>query len=152
MARLAARRWRSVEPRALFGDFGSLWREIDALFDDAFATRATRRDTWAPRLDTAVENDTLRVRADLPGVDPKAVEITVDDGVLTIRGERTGVQGQAAYREVPYGRFERRIRVPRDTDTRAITATYTNGVLDVSIPLRKPTSRKIPVDVGGATA
>jgi len=104
-------------------------------------------------VDTYLENDTLHVRADLPGVDPKAVDISVEDDVLTIRGERKAEHQEASYREVSYGRFERRIRVPDGTNAERISAKYTNGVLEIAVPLSKPVTRKVTVDVtDGASA
>ncbi len=134
--------------RSPFRDFGSLHREIDALFEGVFGTRAVPEPPdWAPRVETFVKDDALHVRADLPGVDPKAVEVSLDGDVLTIRGERKAEHDEAAYREVRYGRFERRIRVPDGTDAEKVTATYDHGVLRVAVPLPKPASRKVKVDV-----
>jgi HSP20 family protein len=67
---------------------------------------------------------------------------------------RAKVEHQDAnYREVEYGRFERRVRVPNGTDPEKIVAKYTNGVLEVSVPLPKPVTRKVPVEVNtGASA
>jgi HSP20 family protein len=107
---------------------------------------------WAPRVETFVKDDALRVRADLPGVDPKAVEVSVEDDVLTIAGERKTEHEDAAYREVRYGRFERRLRVPEGVDPQAITATYKNGVLELAVPLPKPASRKVTIGVTEASA
>lgn len=141
-------RGRTSEPRSVFGNLGSLHRGIDALFDDVFGTRAVEPVAdWAPRVETYVKDDTLHVRADLPGIDPTAVDIQVEGDVLTLRGERKEEHEEASYREVAYGRFERRIRVPDGTDAEKITATYTNGVLQIAVPLAKPVSKKVTVNV-----
>lgn len=131
--------------------FDDLHRDIDALFTSVFG-RSSRRDEsdWNPHVESWVKDDTLHVRADLPGVDPKAVDVSLEDDVLTIRGERKAEHADAAYREVRYGRFERRLRVPEGTDPEKITATYTNGVLDLAIPVPKPESRKVRIDVATA--
>ena len=154
MYRLATQRSSSSEPRSVLGGLGSLHREIDALFGGVFGNQAVEPVAdWAPRVDTYLENDTLHVRADLPGVDPKAVDISVEDDVLTIRGERKAEHQEASYREVSYGRFERRIRVPDGTNAERISAKYTNGVLEIAVPLSKPVTRKVTVDVtDGASA
>jgi HSP20 family protein len=132
-------------------DFGDVDREIHTLFANVFggATGETGSD-WTPHVESFVKDDTLHVRADLPGIDPKAVDVSVEDDVLTIRGERKSEHEEAAYREVRYGRFERRLRVPEGTDAAAIKATYTNGVLEIAIPVPKPVSRKVQVDVATA--
>jgi HSP20 family protein len=143
-------RRRLFRPQPSWGprDFGDLHREIDALFGGVFgnATKQPEHD-WTPHVETYFKDDTLHVRADLPGVDPKAIDISFEDDVLTIRGERKSEQRDATYREVRYGRFERRLRVPENTDPAAITATHTNGVLEIAIPVPKPVSRKVQVDV-----
>jgi HSP20 family protein len=154
MSGLVTRRLFPSEPRSVLRDLGSLHREIDALFDGVFANRAVEAVAdWAPHVETYVKDDALRVRVDLPGVDPKAVDISVESDVLTIRGERKSEHKEAAYREVSYGRFERRIRVPDGTDPEKISAQYTNGVLEVTVPISKPVSRKVAINVAnGASA
>jgi HSP20 family protein len=139
---------RLFAPRTSFGD---LSREIDSLFEGVFGSRPNRSDAdWTPHVESYVKDETLHVRADLPGVDPKAVEVTVEDDILTIRGERKTEHEEAAYREVRYGRFERRLRVPEGTEPDKITARYTNGVLEIGVPIPKPVSRKVTVDVATA--
>src|SRR5258706_697434 len=89
MSGLVTRRLFSSEPRSAFRDLGSLHREIDALFEGVFGNRAVEPVAdWAPRVDTYVKDDALHVRADLPAVDPKAVDISIDGDVLTITRER----------------------------------------------------------------
>ncbi len=138
--------------RSVLRDFGSLHREIEGLFENVFGTRALERVAdWAPRVETFVKDETLHVRADLPGVDPKAVDISVEDDVLTIRGERKTEHKDAAYREVCYGSFERRIRVPDGVDAEKIVAKYTNGVLEIAVPIPKPVSKKVNVEIADAS-
>jgi HSP20 family protein len=154
MTGLVTRRLFPSEPRSVLRDLGSLHREIDSLFDGVFGNRAVEVVAdWSPHVETYVKDDALRVRADLPGVDPKAVDISVEGDVLTIRGERKAVHEEASYREVSYGRFERRIRVPDGTDAEKISAKYTNGVLEITVPISKPVTRKVTVNVqNGASA
>ena len=141
-------------PRSVLRDFGSLHRDIDALFDGVFGNRTVEPTAdWSPRVETYVKDDTLHLKADLPGIDPKALEITVEDDVLTVRGERKASHESPTYREVSYGRFERRLRVPDGTDAAKVTAKYTNGVLEIAVPLPKPVSRKVNVELtNGASA
>ena len=152
---LVTRRSFSPGSRLMFRGLGGLHRDIDALFDGVFGSRddvAPVAD-WTPRVETFVTDDKLVVRADLPGVDPKEVDISLEGNVLTVRGERKAEKEDASYREVSYGRFERRVRVPNGTDAEKISAKYTNGVLEVSVPLPKPVTRKVPVEVtAGAPA
>jgi HSP20 family protein len=139
----------------VFRGLEGLHRDLDELFEGFFGSReVTTVADWAPRIDTYLKDDALHVRADLPGIDPKEVDIAVADDVLTIRGERKAEKDEPSYREVSYGRFERRIRVPNGTDVAKISAKYANGVLEISVPLPKPVTRKVTVDVvdGGASA
>jgi HSP20 family protein len=141
-------RGRGSEPRSVLRDLGSLHRGIDALFDEVFGNRAVEPVAdWAPRVETYVKNDTLYIRADLPGIDPSNVDIQVEGDVMTLRGERKEEHQETSYREVVYGRFERRVRVPDGTDPEKITANYTNGVLEISVPLAKPVTKKVTVNV-----
>ena len=154
MAGLVTRRSFSPGSRSTFRGLEGLHHDIDALFDGFFGGREVAPIAdWAPRVDTFVKDDKIVVRADLPGVDPKEVDIAVEDNLLTIRGERKAEENNADYREVYYGRFERRIQVPTGTDPETIGAKYMNGVLEVTVPLPKPVTRKVPVQVtNGASA
>ena len=151
MNAIVSRRLFRPQPRWGLRDFGDLHREIDSLFGSVFGARPTDSDAdWTPHVESYLKDDTLHVRADLPGVDPKAVEVSLEDDVLTIRGERKSQHEEAAYREVRYGRFERRLRVPENTDPAQVTAAYTNGVLEIAVPITKPASRKVQVNVATA--
>jgi HSP20 family protein len=147
MNALVTRRLFRPRPSWTLRDFGDLHREIDSLFGGVFGSVRESDSDWAPHVESYLENDTLHVRADLPGIDPKAVDVSVEDDVLTIRGERKSGHEEATYREVRYGRFERRLRVPEGTEADKIKATYSNGVLEITIPIPKPVSRKVTVDV-----
>lgn len=151
---LVTRRLFPSEPRSVFRDLGSFHRDLDALFDGVFGNRAVEAIAdWVPHVETFVKDDALHVRADLPGVDPKNVDISVESDVLTLRGERKAERQEVSYREINYGRFERRIRVPEGTDPEKISASYANGVLEITVPLTKPVTRKVTVNVtNGATA
>ena len=87
---LVSRRSFTPGPRSMFRGLEGLHRDLDELFDGVFGTNreVTSVADWAPRVDTYLKDDALHVRADLPGIDPKEVDISVEDDVLTIRGER----------------------------------------------------------------
>jgi HSP20 family protein len=94
--------------------------------------------TWLPVVDVHEETERFVVRADLPGVEPRDVEITTDKGVLTIRGQRhaekrENVKGYERVERVS-GAFLRRFTLPEGADTAAIKAKQTNGVLEITIP------------------
>jgi HSP20 family protein len=105
------------------------------------------------RIEQEVTDDTLVIRAEMPGIDPeKDVDITLDDGVLRIHAERRfESQDEAEGRmrsEFRYGSFERIVRVPRTVTVDDLEATYRDGILEVRIPYKVPTEappRKVPV-------
>jgi HSP20 family protein len=104
------------------------------------------------RVEEFSEDGTLVVRAELPGIDPDTdVEISVHDGVLHIKGERTEHQEEtkkAYYRsEFRYGMFERTVPLPAGATEKDVKATYKDGVLEVRIPMKtaETAAAKVPV-------
>ena len=133
-----------------------LHREIDDLFAHFFGEEEgwwTRPwETGVPAVESFVRGDELVVRADLPGIDPKLVELAVEGDRLTIRGERKvmdeGKRGEAFYREVSYGRFERTMALPAGVDADSVKATYHDGVLEVTMKAPKGVAaKKVPITV-----
>ena len=96
--------------------------------------------SWAPAVDVREETDSYVVIADVPGIDPKDIEITMENGVLTIQGEREyekmDEDKDSGYRRVEraYGKFYRRLALPDVTDAEKISAEGKNGVLEITIP------------------
>lgn len=95
--------------------------------------------TWLPAVDVFSRGSELVVRAELPGVDPeKDVEITYQDGILTIRGERRREERSGDDRywrvESSYGAFERSVPLPDGVKADDITATHKDGILEVVVP------------------
>lgn len=105
---------------------------------------------WAPRVDIKEEDARFVIFADVPGVDPEQIEINMDKGILSIKGERTTASTEENERfsrvERAHGVFYRRFSLPDSADAEGITASGRNGVLEVSIP-KKPetTPRRIKV-------
>ena len=122
------------EPWALVNRFQ---KDIDRLFA-APQTTAADSGAWLPPVDIHEEAEGFVLNIDLPGVDPKAVEITSDHGVLTIRGQRDDARKQAqdGHRRIERitGAFQRRFSLPDSADVQGIKAKAVNGVLEVSIP------------------
>ncbi len=93
---------------------------------------------WMPAVDICEERDRFVLLADIPGVDPKEIDITMDKGTLTIRGDRRldGNENGDTLRRIerPRGIFHRRFALPDSADAERISARGTNGVLEVTIP------------------
>ena len=98
------------------------------------------RVSWIPHVDIHEEAERFVVTADVPGVEPKDIEITADKGVLTIRGERRSEKKRprtvTSASSAPRGTFLRRFTLPESADAEAIKARHVNGVLELSIPKR----------------
>jgi HSP20 family protein len=109
----------------------------DTGFNDADTATEPAR-TWTPRVDVREEATRFLIVADLPGIDPTDIEIQMDKGVLSLKGERKAeVLGEGvkpARSERPHGRFERRFTLPDSADAEAISASGKQGVLEISIP------------------
>jgi HSP20 family protein len=122
------------EPWALVN---RLQKDIDRLFS-APQTTATDTGAWLPPVDIHEEENQFVLNVDLPGVDPKTVEITSDKGVLSIRGRREDARRETreGYRRVERinGEFQRRFSLPETADVQNIKAKSVNGVLEIAIP------------------
>jgi len=134
-------------------DLQYLRQDFDDLFDKMLQHRSAR-DKGASRLalECYVEDQTLIVNADLPGVDPKNVEVALHGDTLTIRGRREQEQEQktrnVVLREFSYGEFARSISVPRGIDAAKISATFRNGVLRIALPLPEVPGGKVQIQIG----
>jgi HSP20 family protein len=117
----------------LFRDLRSVEDEFDRL-----AGRAFSRDTWVPALDVRESEDRFDVTLDLPGLEPSDVNVTFEDGMLSINGKRefsTEDKDDTWHRiERSFGTFARSIRLPQKADTEKIEASFDQGVLTVSVP------------------
>jgi len=138
-----------------FRDLATLQDRIDRLFEDTFGrVRAPSADEafegarWAPAVDILEKPNELVLRADLPGIDPKEVEISVENNTLTLRGERkfeSDVKEDDFRRiERVYGSFVRSFSLPRAVDAEKVEAEYRNGVLEVKLPKRPEAKPKSP--------
>lgn len=144
---------------APFRALNTLQEEVNRLFEDRFArSRAGQADlaSWAPAVDIYETENELVVKADLPEVQEKDIDVRVENNTLSIRGERrfsSDVHEDNYLRvERAYGTFTRSFSLPNTVNTEAIKADYRNGVLTVSMPKReetKPKQIKISVSENG---
>jgi HSP20 family protein len=103
---------------------------------------------WNPNVEISEQDDQVRVRIDVPGVDECDLQVEIDAGALTIRGERQDESPMDPGRrrsELHYGSFTRRIALPDGIDADAARALLRNGVLEVRIPMHRREPRRIPV-------
>lgn len=135
-----------------FEPFAALQDEINRVFNQR-RTGGSDLTTWAPAVDIYESEHELVVKADLPDVDPKDLDIRVENNILTIRGERKfekSVSEDNYLRvERAYGSFSRSFALSNTVNTEAIKAEYQNGVLTLHIPKReeaKPKQIKVNVD------
>ena len=135
--------------------FLSLRKDIDRLFDDVF--RGTMPSlgavgsmmTW-PSVEVRNTDGELRVTAEVPGMSDKDIELLVEDGILTLRGEKKSEteDKDRGYSERFYGRFERRIALPTGVDHKAAKADFSEGVLTITMPKTEEAERgrRIPIN------
>ncbi|MDW8479669.1 MAG: Hsp20/alpha crystallin family protein [Xanthomonadales bacterium] len=132
-----------------------LQEEIKNLFDRFFGEESGDQSNvvtseWMPRVDIREDKDRFVILADIPGVDPQDIEVSMDKGILSIRGERkaekSDEQGRYTRIERAHGVFYRRFALPDSADADGIRASGRNGVLEIVIPKRpESTPRRIEV-------
>jgi HSP20 family protein len=135
---------------------GIVRRSSPAQFPDLFDWLEPPWPSWGPfgaahpfRVEDYTEEGRYVIRAELPGLDPdKDIEITAEAGILTIRAERQEEEKEAHRSEFRYGSLSRSVTLPAGADAGKITASYDQGILQVSVPLpkeAKPETRRIAV-------
>ena len=136
-----------------FRELTALQTEVNRLFCRVGGGDVAERQSWTPSIDVIETEDSIRLKADLAGMDPTDMNIEVQDNVLTVSGERRfeeEVKEDKYYRiERRYGSFSRSIALPQTVDENGIEAQYENGLLEVTMPkaeMAKP--RKISVAIG----
>jgi HSP20 family protein len=122
-----------------------------------FNQQAQATPVWTPAMDMYETEDALVIVLDLPGVDAEQTEVHAEPHVLVVRGMRRERRSggrpdeQRSYHalEIPYGRFERSVRLPPGLDTGEARASYRDGLLEITLPKRMP--RQVPITVEDAT-
>jgi HSP20 family protein len=139
-----------------FRDFAQLQDRINRVFNDAYGRNEEGLMTsgaWVPPVDIYQNGDhEVVLKAELPDMTREDIDITVDNGTLTIKGEKrlaSEVKEEQYHRiERRYGAFSRSFTLPRAVDPAKVAADYRNGVLTVRLPLREEAKpRQIKVDV-----
>jgi HSP20 family protein len=139
-------------------DMMSLQERMNKLFEDSLArSRSTEQDdfpmgSWTPPVDIYETEDKVILRADLPGVDQKDIDLRIEDNTLILRGERTFAKEEKQEDflriERSYGSFQRTFRLPSSVDQNRVMANHRDGVLEVVLTKREETRpRAIKVEV-----
>jgi HSP20 family protein len=142
---MAMERWQA---RGLArSPFRELAREMEEAFGRFFPAWSVERSyAWMPAVDMVEEKDEIVVKADLPGLDQKDIEVTVQNGTLTIRGERKEEKEEKKEdyycAERSYGAFVRSLPLPKGVDADKVKATFKKGVLEVYLPKAKEAKGK----------
>lgn len=131
----------------------SLFREMEKLFKNfplefPFKEFTTGLDTeWAPRLDVSETDDHIEVKAELPGLEKKDIDISLERDTLILKGEKKNEkeeEGKTFHRiERSYGSFYRALRLPTEVEAGKIDAKYADGVLTITLPKTEESKKKI---------
>lgn len=146
---------RNALARPVFGDFDRLFDEFWRGFGTPNRTGGNANDAPSlavPRMDVSETDEAFQLRLEMPGLEEKDIEVSVEDGVLSLKGNRAeeseeesnGVRHVETYR----GSFHRAVKLPADVDENGISAGYKSGILTVTLPKlpeAKPEARQIPV-------
>ena len=141
------RRWDPFEELRL------MQHDMDRLFERFLGAEVPSERTalWMPSIESYTKDGQLVFKAELPGVDPKDVDVSITDRELVIKGERKAEKGAKeehyAYREIAYGSFERHFVLPEGVKTDELKAKFTNGILEITMPAPAVTkARKIEIE------
>jgi HSP20 family protein len=129
--------------------FAALHEDMDRMLDSFWDTKSLGME-WKPEIDIVETDNDIIVKAEIPGVDPKEVDISIMDDILTIKGEKNDEKedkGKTYHRvERSYGSFTRRITLPAHVKTDEVEAKNHQGVLEITLPkMEKAETKKITV-------
>lgn len=138
----------------MFGDFDRVARQLSSGEKASHAPAKAETPRWVPAVESFDRDGDIVLRVELPGVSKDQLEIRMEDDLLTIRGEKKDEHGSEEgarlyFRELRYGSFERSFRLPEDLKRDEVKARFRDGVLEMTLPLRKPESRKITIEGNG---
>lgn len=133
----------------LYRPFEEIQKEIDKLFSEAFRGLDVRRGEYGmliPEVDIYETDDAIFVEMEVPGIKKKDLEIKIEDGILTIKGEKSSEKDNKSRNyhlyERSYGMFQRAFRLPDSIDTTKVKAKYEDGVLKIELPKKEEVKKE----------
>jgi HSP20 family protein len=128
-------------------------RELDRIMDETFgrlSPSSPAPSSWTPAMDVLEDETGLAIELEIPGLAPEQVEVTTDQGLLTIKGEKSATRQTEGVRalvtERTHGRFVRTLQLPQGVDESKVEAEFANGVLRIHVPRAAlPQARKVEV-------
>ncbi len=147
-----ARRWDPFE------ELRNMQTEMERVFDRLLGTRGEgvhESVSWMPMIESYVKDGKLAVKAELPGVDAKDLDVSINDRELVIKGERRSEKDEKekeyTYREISYGSFERHFLLPEGAKTDDLKARFVNGILEIDVPVPElPKAKKVQIETKDA--
>lgn len=144
----------------LGGSLFDLHRRMNRLFDNLFEQGESEGGslpsamTASPALDVHQDDKQIEITAELPGVKEEDIDLSIEDGVLTLSGEKKSERKdeERGYSERSYGRFERRLTLPSNIDEEHCSADFRDGVLRITIPKAEEKQRGRRIPLGGGQA
>ncbi|RLB07000.1 MAG: Hsp20/alpha crystallin family protein [Deltaproteobacteria bacterium] len=137
-----------------FRELDTLRREMDRLWDRFFSERPLEwlGGQWTPSLDVSETKDKVVVKAEIPGIDPKDIDVSLSNGVLTIKGEKKQEREEKDENyhlvERSYGSFSRAVRLPAEVQEDKVKASYKDGVLKITLPkTERAKEKEIKIEV-----
>lgn len=143
-----------MRPQMMEGGLTTFRKEMDRFLDRFWDDDDVAPvGVWAPDVDIAETREALTLKAELPGIEPKDLQLTLDGNLLALHGEKRQAMAQKDERlyrsERHYGSFARTLRLPANVDTSKVTAEFKNGVLTVVLPkTAEARGRAIPIQIG----
>lgn len=151
-------RWdpfRAMKTWDPFEELRTMQREMDRLFGRFLGVERTGEGEhgvpWMPAIESFTKEGKLVIKAALPGIDPKDLEVNLVERELVIKGERKGEKDEKAkdytYQEIFYGSFERRLLLPEGAKVDEMKAKFADGILEITVPVPEvPKAKKIEVE------
>jgi HSP20 family protein len=142
--------WKPLREVTPFRDFERMKNETDHFWDSFFDVESRRKGEdsggWFPSLDVSETKNEIVVKAEVPGMDPKDIDISLSDGMLSIRGERKQEKEEKEENyhlvERSYGSFARSVALPKEVKHDKISASYKDGVLKIVLPKSEEARKK----------